>query len=600
MPAVAPDLRPRGPAELYDAAVHLCMRGRTALPALALAGAVFPAISGLALEQRVLAGKPRLLDAAVFALCLMVRGFFAGAASVAGEASLEGTPISSWAAVRRACARGPSLLSAGGMLVIVEWFCLPASCFLGLLAWSPLYAGLAVVARGDAGPWSMGRVCRRHLSAAPTFAVRLLHGLAFVIVVANLFGGIALALYLGRALLALDVSLLEPFASFHNPVYVLFVVALAAVVLEPVKVALGLLLLVDARVRSEGLDLRAAIDRLAARRKASSAVPALVVMAFMGGAPRPTRALDARTEQELTRLMDQTGVSDDRAALEGLEAARRLRGAEAVALRRFVDRARRTLDDGQSPEFVRRYLQDGLVEARAAERAAAHPVDPQAMARALLAQAEFEGPPDRQKNEDEQRPDSRLLRFLQRLFRDRTPAQPKKALPSHVPMAGLGAGTFRIGTYVLLALAVAGAVWVLARVLAGRPRADQKESDPSPSSSGAAEAELESALARDPGGWWSEADALAARGAYREALRALYLAVLSALHHRGAIEYEVSRSNGDYVRAFRGPGSELPAFRELTRRFDFAWYGRRGADALGYETARELAGLLVEQAKAHA
>jgi hypothetical protein len=93
---------------------------------------------------------------------------------------------------------------------------------------------------------------------------------------------------------------------------------------------------------------------------------------------------------------------------------------------------------------------------------------------------------------------------------------------------------------------------------------------------------------------------MAARGDFRGALRAIYLAVLSALHRRGAIEYDPTRSNWDYVRAFRGGLEELPSFRDLTRRFDFAWYGRLGADAMGYDAAKELAGPLVAKGGADA
>ena len=73
--------------------------------------------------------------------------------------------------------------------------------------------------------------------------------------------------------------------------------------------------------------------------------------------------------------------------------------------------------------------------------------------------------------------------------------------------------------------------------------------------------------------------------------------MLASLHRRGAIEYDPTRSNGDYVRAFRGDRGQLPSFRDLTRRFDFAWYGRLGADADGFAAARALAAPLVEPAQ---
>ena len=90
------------------------------------------------------------------------------------------------------------------------------------------------------------------------------------------------------------------------------------------------------------------------------------------------------------------------------------------------------------------------------------------------------------------------------------------------------------------------------------------------------------ALSRPTVEWSDDADRLAAQGRFREAIRSLYLALLSALHRRGAIDYHPALSNWDYCDHFRGGAGELPPFRELTLRFDFGWYGRLGADEPGY------------------
>jgi hypothetical protein len=154
----------------------------------------------------------------------------------------------------------------------------------------------------------------------------------------------------------------------------------------------------------------------------------------------------------------------------------------------------------------------------------------------------------------------------------------------------------KLVTYLLLGLAIAVLLFVLLRAFARRAeeaRADE-EGEGGAAGAGAARQDLESALAKAPRGWWSDADSLAAKGEFRAALRALYLAVLSSLHRRGAIEYDAARSNWDYVRAFKGALHELPPFRSLTLRFDFAWYGRLGADAASYGAARALASPLIE------
>ena len=96
------------------------------------------------------------------------------------------------------------------------------------------------------------------------------------------------------------------------------------------------------------------------------------------------------------------------------------------------------------------------------------------------------------------------------------------------------------------------------------------------------------ALSRPPEGWAHLADELAARGEYREAVRSLYLALLSRLHHEGVIHYDTTLSNWDYLRQFKGRREWLPPFRELTRRFDFAWYGNLPMGADGYRDFRAL------------
>ena len=106
----------------------------------------------------------------------------------------------------------------------------------------------------------------------------------------------------------------------------------------------------------------------------------------------------------------------------------------------------------------------------------------------------------------------------------------------------------------------------------------------------------ENALSRPPEGWAGIADELAAQGRFREAVRSLYLALLSRLHREGAIDYHPAHSNWDYLRRFRGPPAWLPPFRELTGRFDFAYYGNAAVGPDGYRTFRQLAGPLLSTA----
>ena len=592
MALVAPDLRPRGAAELYDAAVHLATRGGTPLAPLALAGATPPAIAGLALASAALHGRGTLALAATFALLLLVRGVTAGAASLSAEAALSAEPIGPGEALRRALGRAPSLMAASGMGILVGWIAIPGTLLIGLGLWAPLLAGIPLVARGDAGAFTMGRVGRRRLARSPALGARALHALASLVVWVNLYTGAWLALYLGRALLGLEVAFLEELASPRNPVYLFFLVALTLVLLEPVRLSLGVLLLVDARVRSEGLDLIAAVERLSARRSRGAAAALILWAALL---PSRARAAEPRDVEDLVALLREAGLAGDRRAQQGLERAKRLTGPEAKALHHFVEALRRDYEENEDASDLAKKLREGLGEIPTAGAA------PSARAReaagAILARAEFEAavPTERAAPTPEEH-ESWLARLLRWLFKDRSQKEsdePPRAPPIHSP--GLGGGVFRFITYALVGLALAAALLVAARGLRRAPAAAAAAGSAGAAHAPKPEDAAESALSREPMGWWSEADALAARGEYRLAVRALYLAVLSALHRRGAIDYDPSRSNWDYVRAFKGEGGALPPFRELTLRFDFAWYGRRGGDAPGYALVRALAGPLLER-----
>lgn len=61
-------------------------------------------------------------------------------------------------------------------------------------------------------------------------------------------------------------------------------------------------------------------------------------------------------------------------------------------------------------------------------------------------------------------------------------------------------------------------------------------------------------------------------GNYRLAIRLGYLHVLKQLTDQGLIRWQPDKTNHDYL--FELPAGPLPAaFRELTRQFDYVWYG---------------------------
>ena len=87
-----------------------------------------------------------------------------------------------------------------------------------------------------------------------------------------------------------------------------------------------------------------------------------------------------------------------------------------------------------------------------------------------------------------------------------------------------------------------------------------------------------------------------AAGNRRLALRLGYLQLLKQLTDRDFIAWQPDKTNHDYLRelAARYPTAR-PAFAELTRQFEYVWYGELPLTATGYRTAREAQQQLARQ-----
>jgi hypothetical protein len=91
--------------------------------------------------------------------------------------------------------------------------------------------------------------------------------------------------------------------------------------------------------------------------------------------------------------------------------------------------------------------------------------------------------------------------------------------------------------------------------------------------------------------WLALAQQLIERGELRLALRAFYLATLSALARQQLIRLGPGKSNRDYVqevtRRLRGEAPLVPFFRESIRLFEASWYGTHDVTPAAIETMRE-------------
>ncbi|HEX4156373.1 MAG TPA: DUF4129 domain-containing protein [Acidobacteriaceae bacterium] len=93
--------------------------------------------------------------------------------------------------------------------------------------------------------------------------------------------------------------------------------------------------------------------------------------------------------------------------------------------------------------------------------------------------------------------------------------------------------------------------------------------------------------ARESEDWRRMADEQAERGAWREAIHALYWAAIVLLEQRRAWRHNPARTPREYVRLLRADSTEQRELRGLTRALERTWYGQRAADREEYSEARE-------------
>jgi hypothetical protein len=87
---------------------------------------------------------------------------------------------------------------------------------------------------------------------------------------------------------------------------------------------------------------------------------------------------------------------------------------------------------------------------------------------------------------------------------------------------------------------------------------------------------------RDESAWRARAEALAAEGRHREAIRAFYHALLVRCFETGALQARRGTTNREYARALDSRVAWAPEFDELTLRFDLEWYGHESSTAAAF------------------
>lgn len=584
----AKELKPRSAIALFDAAVRLSATN-AGLWALTMPSGAALIASLFTLAEAIRRDEPLYVPVALFTAAWLFRALTQGAACHYAEVSLLGTqPPSMRASFKAALRHAPGLVTASAWLFVVNTFLFTVTFGIGFLFVGAHTAAYAVVMRGQGSVLGLYGTASKLLGPTRFIApfVRLC-GLSQVLLALNLQLMTMFSLGLLRGLFGFDVTFIDRFTSFDNPVWLAVVAMGTFVLFEPVRAATATLLLIDGRVRQEGLDLIAQLEQLPVRVKPRGVLLAVTLLASAAFA-------DPGLLRRGETMADDCGMHVDLSPLK-----RRAAESDKSALARMLTRIERRAYDDDDCEGAEAELRESL---RLYADAQGTPValDTRDAAQKILSRPEFQATvekPDKAEEPKDDGPDeeSWLWKLFKKLMDWLFKREPPKVNAPDVGGVSMGAANgVIIGALVLV---VAVLAFILIRSIRGRPRAEAA-GDENGLTQSALEHDAMSALAKPSETWAGLADELAARGEFREAIRHLYLALLSRLHRDGVIDYDPTLSNWEYLFGFKGSAAVKSAFKELTRRFDFAWYGNLDVDSPSWSTFRQTAEPLLAPAEA--
>jgi len=267
-------MRVGGPLDMLDRALLLVRRGGPGFVARSLAGGLLLAAAGLLVYyvERV-EGIRGIRPLLAFVLVLSWWGRALLGASAARHAARllwdavqipegAGRPVD---VIRTASVVGLGvwvwlwlLVGASLLGTLAVPFVLPVLALRGAIAPSWLArAGCTTDGGFRAFARAVGDTSGKRAGTITVEQMILLGAIGLAI---NIFGTLAVFLLLGRSFLGLDVAFVESFFSIRNVFLMLGLGSVALVLLEPLRAAVSAIVYVDARVRQDGLDLRALVD----------------------------------------------------------------------------------------------------------------------------------------------------------------------------------------------------------------------------------------------------------------------------------------------------------------------------------------------------
>ncbi len=574
------ELRPRNAVALFDAAVRLSVTS-AGLWTLTLPSGALLVASLFTLAEAMRRGTSLLMPVAVWTLAWVLRALSQGAACHYAQQQVLGTtPPSLRASVKAALQRAPSLITASAWLFILNTALWSLTFGVGFLFVGAQAAAYAVVMRGQGSVLGLYGTSAKLLGPTRFIApfVRLC-GLSQLLLALNLHLMTMLVLSLGRGLFGFDVTFVERFASLDNTTWLATIAAVTFSLFEPVRAATATLLLIDGRVRQEGLDLIAQVEQLPQRARTRGVALTLTLLVLTASPAFAQSGLVRRAE----RIADDCDMRVDLTPLQ-----RGWVDEDQSSLSRMLGRIERRIDEEDDCVGAEADLRESL-RLYGELQDAAPAIDAQDAAKKILERPEFQSaaPVEVEEKTDEPDEESWLSRLLRQFFEWLSKKEKPKSAPVNAPSVDVGgANVVMLGALLLVCGVLA---FILVRSIKLKPKAGQAVDETHGLTQHPLEHDAMSALSKPSETWAGIADELAAKGEYREAIRHLYLALLSRLHRDGVIDYDPTFSNWEYLFAFKGSSTLKSAFRELTRRFDFAWYGNLGVDALAWAMFRKVA-----------
>ena len=427
-----------------------------------------------------------------------------------------------------------------------------------------------------------------------------------VLLFINLHLLVEAGLWVLTSLAGFDAAFVALQLTLANPVYDLALVLLAWLLLAPFAEASNFLLHMDARTRQEGLDLQIRVQNAfptAERKRVGALVVLLGAFFFGAGSTHAETAYDAvhATRAAVERISGEVETADpyDGAhwAPELRQLANRLNKAGAFGwfAARIMDFASRDRKDAM------RLLTDldqrlGLLEETLPREDGSPKTTSKDDLKKLLQQPDAGRPvvDVRPEDETDKPKEEEKPKEIKKEEQDDESGggRPHQVLMAPPALAGCGPAGLMLLAGLALAVMVVGAVLFIAS-RNNRPRPARAPLVAAKTMQQTTERHEPQPHERPPAELWREADEQARGEQYLQAVRSLYLAVLSMLHRQQLLRFEPTRTNGEYLQQVRlapqAPAELHAAFGEFTALFERKWYGDRACDAMEYGVCRKLA-----------